>query len=728
MGLFYRHLALPACALLTTLSPAQKPPAPANSNIVIHSNVQEVVLDVVVRRGNQSMVTNLKAADFTITENGVAQKIQSFRFVGGEDAGANALPPSSAKSSSCTTPAPAICPAAAPQVAAREPNFISIVFDQMGAGSRANAIEAATDFLNQEFQENTKAAIFRLNFRVNVLRGFTDDRNALASAVRLAVNGTEQDLASASANVLNQTDYTLTGGRSGITLNPGIDLTHSPDFSTSAASAAPGSESQQQLAALITNQRGMVDLIDGMRTWNSLLQIIRYESALPGRKTVLYLSDGLVEPPGRPDVVRDVVSAANRANITFYCIDVRGMTLASSNGQSVGLMETAAAESKTQNIMSSSPSAAMVAAKQFDLMDQAATANLQLNMTELAQGTGGFAVFSTNNFKQNMARIMEEVRTHYEISYVPKSTVFDGSFRKIKVNVDEAHLTVHTREGYFALPELNGEALQPFETSALHILDSGPRHDFAFQAAALRFRPVSDGYHFEMTFDVPIAALTIGVDRKRHRARLRADFLALLKDASGQVVAKLSREIDREVPAEQVAQFRRGDAIVILPFDASAGSYTVEAVIVDPEGNRASSRHMLLAVPRPGEYNMSSLMVVRSLEKIDLPRDPGNPLEFTGGKVTPAVSQSASASAGVLLFFVVYPPRDAAAKPKVMVEFLRNGKPVGISRPQIGLPDELNSFPILQFARLPVGDYVARLIVQQGTRVSSESTSLTVAQ
>lgn len=715
---------VPGLALLATIPQAQTS-EPDAANIVIHSNVQEVVLDVVVRHKNGPLAANLKASDFTVTENGVPQTIRSFRSVGGKEAGT--IAPLLPGSGTCAAPLPpATCPTATPPVAAREPNFISIVFDQMSAASRQNALEAATEFLSQDFEDNTRAAIFRLNGRVNVIHGFTHDHQALASAVSLAVNGSAPELAAATANVLNETDYTLTGGPGGVSLNPEIDVTHTPDFSTSSASTNPLSETQAQLAALITNQRGMVDLNNGMRTWEALLQIIHYESALPGRKTVLYLSEGLVEPPGRSDVVREVVSAASRANVTFYCIDVRGLMLASSNGASMGLTNSAAAESGTQRTVQSSPSAAMEQARQFDLMDEAATANLQLNMVELAKGTGGFAIFSTNEFKKNVARIVDELRTYYELTYVPKSTVFDGKFRKIEVKVDPPHFTVQTREGYFALPELNGEALQPFETSALHILDSGAHSDFAFRAAALRFKPLGAGYHFEMSFEVPIAGLTTGVDRRRHRARLHVDFLALLRDAGGQVVAKVSREIDREVPADSLAQFRRGDVIATMPFDVTEGNYTIDAETVDPERNRASTKHILLEVPRPAKYGLSSLVVVRSLEKVDQPRDPGNPLEFSGGKVTPAIDQSVSASAGVLLYFVVYPDRDTPSSPRVTVRFFHNGKAMGISQPHVGLPDELNSIPMLQFARLPVGDYLARVVVQQGSRTSSESAKFSV--
>ena len=86
----------------------------------------------------------------------------------------------------------------------------------------------------------------------------------------------------------------------------------------------------------------------------------------------------------------------------------------------MGLVKSAAATSKMQGTMSSSPSVAMAQAEEFDLLDQAAAAHVQLNMAELAENTGGFAVFSTNDFKQNMARIMEDVHAHYKSRTCPR--------------------------------------------------------------------------------------------------------------------------------------------------------------------------------------------------------------------------------------------------------------------------------------------------------------------
>jgi VWFA-related protein len=715
-------------AWLATILPAQEPQAPESVGAIIRSNVREVVLDVVARRKNQSLDTKLKASDFAITEDGAPQTIRWFRLIGGRDARVIAAPPK-------PVGGPGV-PNANQPISTREPNFVSIVFDQIGADSRQNALNAATDFLEQQFQDNTQAAIFRLNLRLNAIHGFTNDRAALTAAVRRALNGNAVELATASANVLNETDYTITGGQGGVSINAGIDVTREPDFSTSSAAANPFSLSQTALAKMITGQRGMVDGIAGMKVWDSLLQIIRYESALPGRKTVLYLSEGLVNPPGRHDFVRTVIGAANRGNVTFYCIDVRGLTPASSNGVSAGLTKSAAATSQTQGTMSSSPSAAMAQAGEFDELEQAAATHVQLNMAELAEGTGGFAVFGANAFKKSMARIMEDVRTHYEISYVPALELYDGKYRKIKVTVTNPNLLIQTRDGYFALPELNGEAVQPFELFALHLLntlpDTGPRNDFRFRAAALRFKPVRDGYRYEMSFAMPIASLTIPQDGNTHKARVHAVFLALIKDAGGQVVGKVSREIDREVPAGQLDRFRRGETILTMPFEAAAGRYTIEAVAMDPEGSRASTKRISLVAPEPGESSVSSVEVVHGIEPLDAPRDPGNPLEFAGGKVTPELSQSASAEAGVALFFVVYPDRDASRtapiKPRITVEFFHDGKSVARAMPDSGSPDEVNSFPILQYTKLPAGEYVARVTVEQGGRVSSESTGVSVTR
>ena len=324
-----------AAVLSVVLLPAQDQTPEA----IIRSDVREVVLDVVVRHKNLSLVKNLKPSDFTVTEDGVLQTIKAFRLVGGRDA--QVLLEQAASG-------PATSVSASRVKTLKQPNFVSIVFDSIGPEWRARALEIAADFLDQQFQDNTYASVFALNLRLNPVVQFTNNRAALASAARKAITGNALELASATANVLNQTTYSISGGRTGIAMTPGIDVTQTPDMGTTPASQNPLSESQTYLANLITSQREMVTYSDGMRVLTALLRLVEVESRLPGRKTVLYLSPGLVKPPAREDYMRTVVSAANRANVSFYCVDVRGLTLGTTNGDATGLVKTAAQISRTR--------------------------------------------------------------------------------------------------------------------------------------------------------------------------------------------------------------------------------------------------------------------------------------------------------------------------------------------------------------------------------------------
>jgi len=82
------------------------------------------------------------------------------------------------------------------------------------------------------------------------------------------------------------------------------------------------------------------------------------------------------------------------------------------------------------------------------------------------------------------------------------------------------------------------------------------------------------------------------------------------------------------------------------------------------------------------------------------------------------------------VFFVVYPELDEGKpmdeKPQVVVEILQDGKRVSRATPDLGLPDEVNTFPVLTSAKLPPGDYVVKVTVQQAGRMSVETTPLTV--
>jgi hypothetical protein len=132
-----------------------------------------------------------------------------------------------------------------------------------------------------------------------------------------------------------------------------------------------------------------------------------------------------------------------------------------------------------------------------------------------------------------------------------------------------------------------------------------------------------------------------------------------------------------------------------------------------------------MVVPKPGELTLSSVAVVKEIDKLDAARDPGNPMEFTGGRVLPSLEQSGWEGANTALFFVIY-PTSGTEKPKVTVTYVKDGAEVARIQPDPGAMDEVNSMPMITAAKLPAGDYLARVTVEQSGRTSSESLAIRV--
>jgi hypothetical protein len=104
---------------------------------------------------------------------------------------------------------------------------------------------------------------------------------------------------------------------------------------------------------------------------------------------------------------RDLVGSAERANVSFYPIDVRGLT---GDGRSVATLQT------------------------------------------LANATDGYAGVNSNDINAPFRRIAERLSAYYLLGYYSNSTVNDGKYRSITVRVKQPGVSVEARRGYFAPP------------------------------------------------------------------------------------------------------------------------------------------------------------------------------------------------------------------------------------------------------------------------------------
>jgi Ca-activated chloride channel family protein len=79
-------------------------------------------------------------------------------------------------------------------------------------------------------------------------------------------------------------------------------------------------------------------------------------------------------------------------------------------------------------------------------------------LLRLAEDSGGSAFFpkDLSEIPAIAAQIAKDMRTQYVVSYNPSNSLRDGSFRTVKVDVNEnskRKLIARTRQGYYARNE-----------------------------------------------------------------------------------------------------------------------------------------------------------------------------------------------------------------------------------------------------------------------------------
>lgn len=168
-----------------------------------------------------------------------------------------------------------------------------------------------------------------------------------------------------------------------------------------------------------------------MLTYNTL-QNLRYVvsrlSRIPGRKTLVFLSEGFFVEESRDDLLAIGADAA-RGGTTIYSIDGRGLIGAPSATSDV--LRTEAGRSTAFDSGETAPSL-------------------------LTSATGGLGIKNIDDIGRAFNMVVRDTSTYYVIGYRPDNAVMDGKFRKIEVKANVSGVKIRSRKGYaaVALPPL----------------------------------------------------------------------------------------------------------------------------------------------------------------------------------------------------------------------------------------------------------------------------------
>ena len=143
---------------------------------------------------------------------------------------------------------------------------------------------------------------------------------------------------------------------------------------------------------------------------SALESLVRGQQAMPGRKSVLYFTAGLYVTPELDTMFRNLMSMANRANVTFYSVDTRGVMTSSENAGATNQLNGAAkASAITVNRTSGAVTEEEV--KSSDNAETSGRSNLELAIRDLAESTGGFLIGERNAIPRGpLRKVNEEIQ------------------------------------------------------------------------------------------------------------------------------------------------------------------------------------------------------------------------------------------------------------------------------------------------------------------------------
>ena len=254
---------------------------------------QLVVVNVSARDKSGAPLEGLKAADFTVTEDGKAQQVKVFEFQRLEDAPA-VVQPAAAAPEAAKPPvaapvkaANAIAPAKPGEVKYKDRRLLVLFFDQAGmpVADQIRAQRSAAKFLQTQMTPSDMVAVMTYATTLNVVQDFTADRDVLNKAIR------------------------------GLTA-----------ADTGTANGSTGYDSEADSGAAYTADDSEFNIFNTDRQLAALESAVKMLGSLAEKKALVYFASGMTRTgTDNQAQLRATVNAAIRNNVAFYPVDARGL-------------------------------------------------------------------------------------------------------------------------------------------------------------------------------------------------------------------------------------------------------------------------------------------------------------------------------------------------------------------------------------------------------------------
>ncbi len=632
-------------AALTLLLLGTPTLAQAPQQGVIRITVGLVQIDAVVTDSKGRQVGDLKPEDFEVFVDGRPQKITNFSYV--------VLQAPSPTPSSGPQPAPRT-PYVPPAPLRREDvrRTIALVVDDLGLSfeSTAHLRGALKEFVDEQTGPGDLVAILRTAGGVGPLQEFTSDKRLLYAAIEHM--------------------RWRPWGRGGIGAFAPIEA------GDPLSSQAPGGRPRMRTSSLM---RRLLDQretefredIFAAGTLGAIQYVVRGMRSLPGRKSVILLSDGIpIRLHGDYfsrvlDALRRLIDDANRSSVVIYAVDARG------------LMTTGAtAEDDTSELFPGQVIEQLQARRDYLLDSQA-------GMAYLAEETGGYFIKNTNDLSGGVGNILGDLSAYYLIGFKPPPETFralagHAAFHKIKVKLNVPGLRIRYRKGFLGIPDEESPPVYKTRDEQMLAALSTP---FSTGAVRLRLTPLfrndaQSGSIVSYLLHIDARDLTF-VDAEEGMKKTVVEILALTFGDNGAVAdSKGKVHTVRMKPAQAVKALKDGILYTLDVPVKKPGAYQLRIAVRDQASERVGSASQFIDVPdvTKGWVALSGILL----------QAPGTPQAGDDAGSNPVVRKFLAGSElhyGYQIYDARLDKRTHAPQVETHIEIFHDGKSVYSQKP-----------------------------------------------
>ena len=685
------------CTIAVVSQNVRPTPTPEQDDVVkISTALIQVDVSVTDKKGN--VVTDLKAGDFEIYENGEKQPISNFSFIANVRHETAAL-----REKPATTDVPAPPVSVRPEQVRR--TFALVVDDlSLSFESAYYTRRSLKKFVDEQMLDGDLVAIIRTGAGIGALQQFTADKRQLHAAIE-------------------KVKWNPMGSG-----NIGAFAPIEPTPLETQAALGDTTVSDEDLELERNRIRSMDDFqgsVFATGTLGALRYIVTGMGELPGRKSVILFSDGFKlfeeDESGSSggsrimDFLRQLIDLANRSSIVFYTLDARGLQTTGFTAQDNVINPTS---ERLQRMMS-------------DRRDQ--LLDTQAGLSYLAEETGGFAVLNNNDLNRGLRRVLND-QSYYLIGYTPDSETFDAAkrrFNKLEIKVNRPGVNVRYRSGFFNVAEENVAKAPSAPKTPVEQIRAALMSPFGMNEISLRLNTLfgndtAQGSYVRSLLHVDAKDLKF-TDAPNGMKTAAFDVIAASFGDNGVPVDQLGKSYTINVNAENYALIQKKGFVYHFAFPVKKpGAYQYRVAIRDTQDGKLGSASQFIEVPnlKKGRLTISSI-VLQNFSQAQWDKLSAPQAANTSEPMPSAMDDTALRRfklGGVLRYgYEFYNARlDASRKPNLTtkVRVFRDGKllldgqplPMDMARQNDML--RLQSGGAIKFgAEMTPGDYVLQVIV-----------------